>query len=213
MGVIEVVKQGGPVVWVIAGAGVVALLVYLERSLSLHRARIRVDDFLKGIFNILRRGNAAEALTICEETPGPVAHLVKTAIIERDQDRDVIRSRVEDAGVAEISRMERGLVVLAAVAQVAPLLGLFGTVLGMVEALMAMQAQAPLIHSADVLEGALKALWTTGAGLAVAIPCYVAFNLLVAKIDGMVLDMEHTTSEITSFLAGAHPSAGIEVAE
>lgn len=213
MGVIEMVKQGGPVVWVIAGAGVVALLVYLERSLSLHRARIRVDDFLKGIFNILRRGNAEEALTICEETPGPVAHLVKTAIIERDQDRDVIRSRVEDAGVAEISRMERGLVVLAAVAQAAPLLGLFGTVLGMVEALMALQAQAPLIHSADVLGGALKALSTTGAGLAVAIPCYVAFNLLVAKIDGMVLDMEHTTSEITSFLAGAHPSAELEVAE
>jgi len=185
-----------------------AFVVFVERALHLHRARIRAEDFLKGIFNILRRSNMKEALTICEETPGPVAYLAKTAILQRNEKPEVLRARLEDASVDEVSRMERRLVAIATVAQVAPLLGLLGTVLGMVESLLVMQAQAPLIQSADVLRGAMGALVTTAAGLTVAIPCYVAFNLLVVKIDRIVLDMDRATWEIVAFLTGSHPENG-----
>ncbi len=197
---IDIVKQGGPALWVIMAAGLAAFVVFLERALHLHRARIKSEDFLKGIMNILSRGNVTEALTICEETPGPVAYIVKTAILHRQDEKDGIRTAVDDASLAEISRMERRLVVVATVAQIAPLLGLLGTVLGIVEAVLIMQAQAPLIHSPDILGGIFRALISTAAGLTVAIPCYAAFNLLIVKIDRIVLDMERSASEIVAFI-------------
>jgi biopolymer transport protein ExbB len=205
---LELFQAGGPILWIIAASGLFAFGVFIERTLHLHRARIRSEDFLKGIFNIVGRQNIPEALAICEETPGPVAYLVKTAILHRDDAKDAMRSAVDDAGLAEVSRMERRLVVVATVAQIAPLLGLLGTVLGMVEFLIVMQGQVPLIHSADVMGGLMKALITTGAGLMVAIPCYAAFNLLVVKIDRIVLDMERASSEIVAFLTGSYTDRG-----
>ncbi len=206
----DLLKEGGPILWLCVASGVVALVVFIERALHLHKARIKSEDFLKGIFNILRRENITEALTICEETPGPVAYVVKTAILHRDDKKDAIREAVEDASVGEISRMERRLVVIATVAQIAPLLGLLGTVLGMVESLIIMTQQAPLVQSADVLKGLMKALVTTAAGLTVAIPCYAAFNLLVVKIDRIVLDMERAGSEIIAFLTGSDPEGKMQ---
>ncbi|MBN2302722.1 MAG: MotA/TolQ/ExbB proton channel family protein, partial [Lentisphaerae bacterium] len=172
------------------------------RGLHLHRARIKSEDFLSGILTILRRKNIEEALTICAETPGPVAYMIKTAILHRHESVDSIRSAIDVASTAEISRMERRLVVIATVAQIVPLLGLLGTVLAMVESLLAMYNYAPLIQSIDVISGVMRALLCTAAGLTVAIPCYVAFNVLVIKIDRLVLDMERAASEIVAFLTG-----------
>lgn len=204
----DLLKQGGPVLWLILASGLAAFIVFIERALYLHRARIKSDDFLKGIFNILTRNNIAEALTICEETPGPVAYIIKTAILHRNENNDAVRSALADTSLAEISRMERRLVVVATVAQIAPLLGLLGTVLGMVEALLIIQQQVPLVQSADIIRGVMRALVTTAAGLTVAIPCYAAFNLLVIKIDRIVLDMERAASEIVVFLTGSDSKSG-----
>ncbi|MDA0578320.1 MAG: MotA/TolQ/ExbB proton channel family protein [Verrucomicrobia bacterium] len=199
---LEWMHLGGPLMWVIAGFGVWALGVFVERSLHLHRARIKADDFLKGIFNIVKRGNIVEAITICEETPGPVAHLVKTAILHREDSKEAIEAAVSEASRGEVSRMERRLVVLATASQVAPLIGLLGTVLGMIQALLPMQVEAPLIHSGDVLGGLRVALLTTAAGLAVAIPSFVGFNLLTIKVDRIVLEMERSASAVVAFLKG-----------
>lgn len=206
--IVELIRQGGPILWIILATGFVAFCVFVERGLHLHRARIKSEDFLGGILNILRRKNVAEALTICEETPGPVAYMVKMAILHRHDAKDQIRSAIDDASTAEVSRMERRLVVIATVAQIAPLLGLLGTVLAMVEALLIMQHNAPLIQSIDIMDAVLRALLSTAAGLTVAIPCYMAFNILVIKIDRLVLDMERAASEIIPFLTGANISEG-----
>lgn len=199
----DLLNQGGPICWVIIGCGIFAFFVFIERGLHLHRARIKADDFLKGIFNILGRKNIPEALTICDETPGPVAYIVKTAILHRDDSKDAIRNAVADVSLAEISRMERRLVVIATVAQIAPLLGLLGTVLAMVQGLLVMEQQARIIQSVDIMKMLMQALVCTAAGLTVAIPCYAAFNILVVKIDRLVLDMERSASEIVAFLTGA----------
>jgi len=196
----ELFGQGGAVLWIIFGCGIAAFVVFIERSLHLHRARIRFEDFLKGIFNILRRSNVDEALAICDETPGPVAYIIRIAILHREADREEMRTAIKDAGTAEISRLERRLVLIATVGQIAPLLGLLGTVIGLVDCLLSLQISAPLVQSADIFGGVMKALLTTGAGLMVAIPCYAGFNLLVVKIDRLVLDMEKASSEILSFL-------------
>ena len=205
---LEVLALGGPVIWIILAIGLLAFAVFIERALSLHRARIRAEDFIKGVMNILSRGNIAEALSICEDTPGPVAHIVKTAIQHRNAEKEDLLRTLEDASQAEISRMERRLVVIASVAQIAPMLGLLGTVLGMMNGFLVMRAQAPLIHSGHLMESILTALTTTAAGLMVAIPCYAEFNLLVIKIDRIVVDMERSRTEIVAFLMGLRDGGG-----
>jgi biopolymer transport protein ExbB len=195
-------SAGGAIVWLILLAGILGLVVFLERAYCLHRARIKTEDFLRGVFNILRKNNIQEAVAICEETPGPTSYIVKTAILHRGESREIIREEIEKAGTVEISRMERRLVVVATVAQIAPLLGLLGTVIGMVESLLFLQQQAALVHSADIMKGMMHALAATAAGLFVTIPAQVGFNMLVIKIDRIVLDMEQAGSEMTSFLCG-----------
>lgn len=204
----DLLQMGGPILWIIMLGGLGAFGVFMERALHLHRARIRSEDFLKGIINNLTRNTPDEALVICDDTPGPVAYLVRTAILHREESRDSLWDILDRAGKGEVSRMERRLVVVATVAQLAPLLGLLGTVLSIAESLVLMQERAPLVYSADIMGAMMRALITTGAGLMVAIPCYAAFNLLVIKMDRLVLDMERASSEIIAFLAGPGRKSG-----
>jgi biopolymer transport protein ExbB len=203
MPLIDLFRQGGAITQIVLACGLLAFFVFVERSLHLHRARIKTEDFLKGIFNILLRDNVAEALSICDDTPGPVAYVVKTAILHRHQDKEYLRRALDEAAQAETSRMERRLVVIASVAQITPLLGLLGTILGLIESSAVMQVQAPLLQWSDVSGGLMKALVATAAGLTVAIPCYAAFNILVVKIDRIVLDVDRAASEMLGFLANA----------
>ena len=198
----ELIRTGGTVFVIIVAAGAAAFVLFLTRAFDLHRARIRVDDFLHGITTILGRDNVAEAVSICEETPGPVAAIVKTAILHRDAGREGIRDAILDSGRTEIARMEQRMGLIGTVAQTAPLLGLLGTVIGMIRALFVMQQKGALIQSADIMGWLLQALVTTAAGLTVAIPCYAAYNYLAGRIERLVLDMEQAASGIVAFLAG-----------
>jgi biopolymer transport protein ExbB len=192
-----------------------SVIVFLERLLHLRRARIPYGDFLKGVFNILKKGNIQEAVALCEEAPGPIAHLMHTAVLHRSASRGELREALESAGFGEISRLERRLVMIATIVQVAPLLGLLGSFLGMIETLLALRGQMPLVHSVDLTDGLLRALIAAAAGLMVAVPGYGMFNLLVIRIDRIVLDMEQATSEIVAFMvswaaSAARPGAATE---
>src|SRR6184192_4309564 len=123
--------NGGPVIWLILIAAAIAIVIVIERVLHCHRAQINSLEFLNGVRNVLKRDNVVEAISICDATPGPVARLVKTAILNRDRGRDRVRESLEEAGLAEVPRLEEKLNLLATIAQLAPLLGLFGTVMGL----------------------------------------------------------------------------------
>src|SRR5579862_2560604 len=125
--------HGGPMLWVILAASAVAIVVFIERVLHCHRAQINSAEFLNGVRNVLKRDNVVEAISICDATPGPVARLVKTAILNRDKSRDRVREAVEEAGLSEVPLLEERLNLIATIAQIAPLLGLFGTVIGFME--------------------------------------------------------------------------------
>lgn len=202
MAILDLMSIGGVVSWFIVAGGMVAFCVFIERSLTLHRARIRYSDFLNGMFNVLKQNHTKEALAICDETPGPVAYLVRVAILYRDADKDDLDRMLRDAATAEISRMERRLVVITTVAQLAPMLGLFGTIIGILQGVITLQMQGPMIQSVNLVDSLLLSLSSTALGLAVAIPCHAAFSLLVIKIDRIVLDMERTRYEMVAFLKG-----------
>lgn len=188
------------ILWILLGMGGVALLVFLERWLSLHRSRIDETDLLSGIFNNLESGRVTESILLCEDTPGPVAHIVAEAIRQRGVPRTDLQSILHSEGLSEISRMERRLSLLAIIAQIAPVLGLLGTILPLLGAVLKGQAEAPLFQASNLFDALRPALATTALGLLVAIPAYIAFNLLVLKIDRLVLDMEHAAAEIVQFL-------------
>jgi biopolymer transport protein ExbB len=194
------VSNGGPVLWVILFASAVAVLVFIERFLHCHRAQINSTEFLNGVRNVLKRDNIVEALSICDATPGPVARLVKTAILNRDHGRERVREALEEAGLAEVPRLEEKLNLLATIAQLAPLLGLLGTVLGFIRTFMLMQKEGLNAHFSLLSDGVWQALICAAAGLAVAIPAHAAYNYLVSRVNSIVLDMERAATEIVNIV-------------
>jgi biopolymer transport protein ExbB len=202
----EWINSGGPVIWLIIVCGWIALAVFLERFFHLHRAQIRIDDFLNGITTNLTRGNDLEAVSICDQTPGPAARLVRTALLHRTDPKEEMIRAVRQAGLCEVPRLERHLNLLITLAQVLPMLGLLGTVLGLLEMLAALQGSSPLVEIAPLSGGLWKALLTTAAGLATGIPAYAGYHFLVGRVESIALDMEQAAGEIIYFLT--HPSGG-----
>src|SRR6185437_962704 len=195
-----ILKSGGPVFWLILLAGAVAIVVFIERFFHCHREQINSTEFLNGVRTVLKRENIVEALSICDATPGPVSRLVKTAILNRDNGRDRVRESLEEAGLVEVPRLEEKLNLLATIAQLAPLLGLFGTVLGLMTTFQEIQSHGPTAHAGDLATGVWEALICCAAGLAVSIPAHAAYNYLVSRVNSIVLDMERAATEIVNIV-------------
>ncbi len=208
----NLLANGGPMLWVILLAAAVGTVVFIERYLHYHRAQINSTEFLNGVRTVLKRDNVVEALSICDATPGPVARLVKTAILNRDNGRERVREAIEDAGLTEVPRLEEKLSLLATIAQLAPLLGLLGTLLGFIQVFMKLQEAGLYAHISgehSLAEGIWTALICAAAGLAVAIPAHAGYNYLVNRVNSIVLDMERAGTEIVNIVTetgGAKPA-------
>jgi biopolymer transport protein ExbB len=193
-------SYGGTPLWLILISSAVAVVVFFERFLHFHRAQINSSEFLNGVRTVLRRDNVVEAISICDATPGPVARLVKTAILNRDRGRERVREALEEAGLAEVPRLEEKLNLLATVTQITPLLGLFGTVLGFIQVFLKMQESGLNAHVAQLAGGIWQSLICVAAGLAVTIPAHAGYNYLVSRVNAIVLDMERTATEIVNIV-------------
>ena len=196
----QLLAHGGVVLYLILLTSAVAAVVFIERFLHCHRAQINSTEFLNGVRTVLKRNNVVEAISICDATPGPVARLVKTAILNRDHGRERVREALEEAGLAEVPRLEEKLNLLATIAQLAPLLGLLGTVLGFIDTFRLMQERGVHAQMGDLSSGVWKALVCAAAGLAVAIPAHAAYNYLVSRVNSIVLDMERAATEIVNIV-------------
>ena len=205
----EVIQKGGPLMFLIIGCSVLALSVVIDRVIHLHRAKIDTQSFLAQIKNVLGKSTVREAVELCNKTPGPVSHILRAGILNRERGRKEIKESIEDAALFEVPRLERNLGVLATIAHISPLLGLLGTVSGMIQAFQALQEKAGVlapINPGDLAEGIWVALITTAAGLLVAIPTYVAYNFLVSRVNGFVLDMEKSAIQLIQLLTEGRQS-------
>jgi len=192
------------VIWLILIAAAAAAVVFIERALYCHRSQINSAEFLNGVRTVFKRGNVVEAIAICDATAGPVARLVKAAIIHREQGRERVREAVEEAGLIEVPRLEEKLNLLATIAQISPLLGLFGTIIGFIRVFMHLQQSGLYAHiSGDtnsLATGVWQALICAAAGIAVAIPAHAGYNYLVSRVNKIVLDMERAAAEIVNIV-------------
>jgi biopolymer transport protein ExbB len=199
----EILIKGGPLMFLIILCSVIAFAVVLERLWHLRRARIDTEGFMDTIAGILKRNKILDAIDMCNVTPGPIAHILKAGILKHDRSRLEIKEAIEDAGLHEVPRLEKNLGVLATIAHISPLLGLLGTVTGMVKAFQVIEQKATAlvpVNPGDLAGGIWEALITTVAGLAVAIPTYVAYNFLVSRADGFVLEMEKSATDLVNIL-------------
>jgi len=197
--------HGGVMLWLLLVVSAVAVAIFTERFLHFHRAQINSTEFLNGVRTVLKRDNVVEALSICDATPGPVARLVKTAILNRENGRDRVREALEEAGLAEVPRLEEKLNLLATIAQLAPLLGFLGTVLGFIQTFNLMQKEGLYAHVSQLSSGVWQALVCAAAGLAVAIPAHAGYNYLVSRVNSIVLDMERAATDIVNIVTEPKP--------
>jgi len=204
----NLLAHGGPMLWLILLTGVAGIVVFIERFLHCHRAQINSTEFINGVRTVLKRDNVVEAISICDATPGPVARLVKTAILSRDQGRDRVREAIETTGHAEVPRLEEKLDFLATLTRLAPLMGLLGTVLGFMNVFMKIESAGLNAHINLLSSGIWQALTCTAAGLAVAIPLHAGHNYLVNRVNSIVRDMEQVATDIVNIVTDGNGGKG-----
>lgn len=203
--------RGGWLMVPIAICSVVGLAVFLERMYRLRETTVIPAAFVQGVLKRLEAGRVDEALGMCEASDAPVAEVFEAGIDHAGCDREVIRSSMAEAGERAVYRLEHFVDVLGSIATVSPLLGLLGTVLGMIDVFRQVVetaggsggAQAEILAS-----GIWQALITTAAGLAVAIPVYLAYRYVLSRVDALAVTMEEQSGRVLERLVPVDQRGG-----
>ncbi|MFT6236273.1 MAG: biopolymer transport protein ExbB [Lentimonas sp.] len=174
-------------------------VLFIERALFLHKGQIGTEDFLSGIKNLVGKKRLVEALTLCEDTPGPMARIVKSALLHYGESSASIRSAIQSAAIIEIPVLERRIGTLAALARAAPLLGFLGTVIAALQALYQLEASSG--NSGEFSRLLAEALITSASGLAIAVMATLAHHFLSGRVRALVHDFEWVGHNIHEFLA------------
>ncbi len=196
---VELFNKGGPFMWPLLAALIIGIAFILERLWTLTRASINAKNFFAQVEEALRSGGVEAAAEICSNTRGPVASVLHAGLLRAQRGLAHVEKAIETSGSIEMAFLERGMVWLATIANIAPLLGFLGTVSGMIKAFEAI-ALAGDVEPSLVASGISEALITTAAGLAIAIPIQAFHNYFVSRIDKIVIDMEESSAAFVDTL-------------
>jgi len=192
-------QKGGAFMWPLLIASVLGLAVILERMWTLSRARVNTTKLMSQVIGALKQDGLQGGIEVCQRTRGPIAAIIHAGLMRASKGPEAVEKAIESAGTIEMSFLQRGLIILASIANVAPLLGFLGTVSGMIHAFEAIAA-AEQVSAKLVANGISEALITTAAGLMIAIPVQLANNFFISRIDRFVLEMEEASIELVDTL-------------
>jgi len=200
----EFLALGGPVMIPIALGSIVALAIFLERLWSLQRSAVLPPGLVDKVDQTLADGKPEEALAACKERSSPLGRVLETAIAHREEPRELIQQRLEDRGRHEGVRLERYVDAVGTIAQLEPLLGLLGTVTGMIKVFQEVVATSEhgAVDPGQLAAGIWEALITTAAGLIVAIPTLMAYRYLQSRSRRLLLEMEEGATRVLDRLKG-----------
>lgn len=189
------------ILFILIGCSIASFTIFVERLMQLHRSEINTNQFIIGMRKTIKEGNLVEAVQICENTGGTIGAIIKAGVLKHNRGKEQIELAMEIAGLIEIARLEKNAKILSIIAHIAPLIGLLGTVLGFIQAFAEMRLSGLVDISATRIGEAMEyALVTTAAGLVVAIPSVLAYNYIVSRVEGFVLEIQTSSAEIVDLL-------------
>ncbi len=191
---------GGNFMWPLLLALIIGLAVTVERFITFSKAKLNVAKFLEQLGGYIVKGDLSGAESLCDRTRGPVSAILRAGLMRRDKGLVDVEKAIESAGSIEMAHLEKGLVVLATVSSVAPMIGFLGTVSGMIRAFGEIAA-AKNVDASLVAGGIQEALITTATGLVVAIPIQMANNFFISKVGRFITDMEEASMYLVDQLA------------
>ncbi|UCD70732.1 MAG: MotA/TolQ/ExbB proton channel family protein [Syntrophobacterales bacterium] len=195
----DLVVKGGVLMIPIALCSIIALAIFLERLWSLRRSRVIPRDFLIEIEDLIRREKIPEAITRCRKDNSSMANIILAGIRNFGKRREIVKESIEEIGRREAATLERYINVVGTIAAIAPLLGLLGTVFGMIKAFNVISIQG-VGNPSSLAGGISEALITTAAGLVVAIPTFVLYRYLANKADALIVEMEEQSIRMVDLL-------------
>lgn len=200
MSLLEVVLKGGWIMGFIFIASIIAITIIIDRFLVIKKSKSNIPQFLVKIRGLLKKKDIDGALGYCMEERTPAANIVKRGLKKYNFGHERVKEAIESAGKQEITKLEKGLSILATISGVAPLLGFLGTVTGMISAFMRIEELQGAANPSDLAGGIWEALLTTAFGLAVGIIAYSFYNYLINSINKLVLDMEIVSNDVVDIV-------------
>jgi biopolymer transport protein ExbB len=196
MNLLDIFFKGGFIMWPILLSSIIGLAVSIDRFLMLRKAKINVPAFMVRIRGFIKKKDISGAISYCMQEKSPVANIVRKGLKKYKYGHDRVKDAIENAGSQEISKLEKGLSVLASVAGIAPLLGFLGTVTGMIQAFMTIQDLAGAANPSDLAGGIWEALITTAFGLIIGIPAFALYNYFLSAVKKLVGEMETVANDV-----------------
>jgi biopolymer transport protein ExbB len=195
----DIWDAGGFMMWPLGLCLTIGILIIIWKFIDLQTKAGRTRRLLGEVDELIAQGRLNEALAICEDSKAPAAEILKAGLRRHEEGTERVMQAIENAGAIQVAGLERGLVWLATLANVAPLLGFLGTVIGMIMAFQAIEIAGEV--EATLVAGGIKvALITTAAGLTIAIPINIMHNYFVTRIDRLVIDMEESAQRMIDAL-------------
>jgi biopolymer transport protein ExbB len=195
----ELFNKGGFLMYPIFFCSLLAIAIFFERMFFLKSIKTSTRKFGNRISDLIRKGNINFAISACRKNISPISQIILSALLKYGNSRDEIKEVIEDTARQEVAVLERNLPILATIANIAPLLGLLGTVFGMIKAFQVVSVVG--VGNPEALAGGIsEALLTTAFGLSVAIPTIVAYNYLAHRVDRQIKEMESTSVEVLELL-------------
>lgn len=195
------IEQGGPLVWVLLGLAFIGSVCVIERMFFFHRARINVSDLLVGLAHHIRRKAFAEALHEAARAPGPVARVAHAALLRYYLGRKDLRDIVQEAGQLEVPQIEKNIRAILGVALLSPLVGMLGTMLGMLETFQKVGEQGGFSATGELNTGVYMALITSVLGLSVAVPMYLLYLYFLGRAKRLARRIERAGIEVVHLIA------------
>ena len=188
------IQQGGALMIPIISASIISLFVFFERLWSLRPSKVIPSDLVTLALQKSEEGRYPEALALCEGSPSTVAVVIYRGLMKRGTQRAHMKEALEEIGQIEVSYLSRYIELLGTIATIAPLLGLLGTVIGMIDVFRAVVSevgtQGGMVNPASLANGIWAALITTAAGLSAAIPAFLGYKYLLGYIDRLAVELE-----------------------
>lgn len=192
----SLIKKGGPIMIPLGLASLLAVALGLERLISQTKERVMPDSFVEGLKGAWKEDpSGAKATAYCDEEGGTVGHIFKAGIRQAKQGRAAVEKAIDDVGSREADKMKRSLRPLRNIALVAPLMGLLGTVYGMIDAFQKTSMSGGTAKTAMLATGIYEALVTTATGLTIAIPVLLFYQFLLGRVDRLIDDIDEAGTE------------------